>query len=313
MSAAAGLARVLPMLLDPEVPARAARPFLLGLSSLSLEVGALVGWSLGWTEVAVRSHERGEARARMALGEPPFVRIARAWPAIVVLVALTAASSLAWGRDARAPGRVARALIEEGRRACEAATEPRVIDVPLVRASWLCRPGRAPILVGQGAGSASALDFAASTLSPADDLASVAARDVQVLLPTSTPTTLHLDEVRIVGLVPFTAPSSVPPWLRATAVALAALASAARATAFALRETTARAAAWGVAISGPAAALAVLRACERAAISDLRLMVVPLAAAATTIATRWLVASVSSLVRRRRPRYAPQPSRPSLP
>lgn len=302
------------MLLDPEVPARAARPFLLGLASLSLEVGALVGWSIGWTEVGIRSRERGEARARMALGEAPWLRIARAWPAIVALSALTAASSLAWGQDARAPGRVARALIEEGRRACEASASPRVIDVPLVRASWTCRPGRAPILVGQGAGSASALDFAASTLIPADDLASIVARDVQVLLPTATPTTLHLGEVRIVGLVPFTAPSSVPPALRAMAIVLSALASAALSTASALRsEGGARAVAWGVAIVGPAAALAVLRACERAAISDLRLLSVPVAAAVATLFARVVVVTVASLVRRRRPRYAPSPSRPSLP
>ena len=66
-------------------------------------------------------------------------------------------------------------------------------------------------------------------------------------------------------------------------------------------------------LTAQAAALAVLRACERAAIGDLRLLVVPLAAAAATVAARGLASFVTVLVRRRRPRYAPQPSRPSLP
>ena len=75
MAAAAGMARVLPMLLNPEVPSRAARPFLFGVLALSCEVGFLVGWPLGWAEVAVRSRERGEARARLALGESPVRRM----------------------------------------------------------------------------------------------------------------------------------------------------------------------------------------------------------------------------------------------
>ncbi|MEO7096088.1 MAG: hypothetical protein ABI175_22695, partial [Polyangiales bacterium] len=121
VAAAAGVARILPTLLDPGVPARAARPFLAGLAALSLEVGALVGWPLGWTEAAVRSRERGEARARMALGEAPFQRLARLWPAILLLSILASAGSIVWGRDARGPGRVARALLEEGRKSCQAS------------------------------------------------------------------------------------------------------------------------------------------------------------------------------------------------
>ncbi len=305
IAAAAGLARVLPILLEPDVPRRAARPFLIGLFALSLEVGALVGWPLGWTEVALRSVERGEARARMALGEGPWRRVSRLLPAVLVLAALTALGSLAWGRDARAPGRVARALVEEARAVCASAPEPRVVDVPLVRAAWLCRPGRAPVLVGEGAGSAAAIDFIASSFHVTDDLTAVSVKDAQVLLPTETPVRLRLGEARVIHLVPFSAPSSVPPALRAFVIVAAAILCAVLSTVFALRHDAGhRAIAWGIAVAGPAATLGVLRACERAGVGDARLLVVPLAALLATIAARGLVVAIATLVAKRRARYA---------
>jgi len=311
VAAAAGTARILPTLLDPEVPARAARPFLYGLAALSFEVGALVGWPLGWVEVAIRSRERGEARARMALGESPSARLLRLWPAIVVLGLLTAAGSVAWGRDARGPGRVARALLAEARASCAAAKEPRVVAVPLVHATWLCRPGRAPLLVGEGAGSAQSIDFAASSLDIADDLTRFSARDAQILVPSTTAIRLRLDEVRITGLHPFSAPSSVSPAARALAIVFAALFSALVATSSALLgEARVRAAAWAIALAGPAATLVALRACEQRMIGDARLALVPLAAIAATFASRAIVGVITALLRlRRRPRRpAPDPS-----
>lgn len=306
VAAAAGLARVLPILLDPEVPRRAARPFLVGLLALAVEIGALVGWSLGFVEAALRSVERGEARARMALGESPRRRLARLWPALIALSLATAVGSLAWGRDARAPGRVARALVEEARVACEAATRPRVVDVPLVRASWLCRPGRPPVLLGEGTGGS--LDFLAGSFHVADDLSAVTLKDAQVLLATQTPTRLRLGEARVIHLVPFSAPSSIPPLSRASAMVLAALASALLATASALRsESPHRAIAWAVAIAGPAATLVALRACERAEIADARLVVVPLAAVASALLARACVLVGRRVFARRRARYAPSP------
>lgn len=296
VAAAAGLARVLPILLDPEVPRRAARPFLVGLLALSVEVGALVGVPLGFVEAAVRSVERGEARARMALGEAPWVRLWRAWPAFVLLAIGAAFGSLAWGRDARAPGSVARALVEEARRDCLGATTPRVVDVPLVRASWLCRPARAPVLLGEGTGGS--LDFLASSFDVADDLSSVKLTDADVLLATSTPTRLRIHEVNVRHLMPFSAPSSVPPALRATVIVLSMLVSAWIATLSALRrEGGHRAIAWAIAIAGPAATLAVLRACERAELSDARLLVVPLAALGASLLARLLRLATRRLAR----------------
>lgn len=284
VAGAAGLARVLPILLDPEVPRRAARPFLLGLLALSLEVGILVGWALGFAEVAVRSRERGEARARMALGESPGRRILRLWPVLVLLSCLGAIASLAWGRDARAPGRVARALLEEGRIACESKTERSVVDVPLVRASWLCRPERAPLLVGEGAG----VDFVARELVIADDLGSLEGREVQILVRAASPVRLYVAEVRLGGLVPFSAPSSVPPIARALALVSAALLAAVLSTHSALRDGR-RVVAWIVALAGPAATLTALRLCERAAIGDLRLVAIPAASAVGIFTVRLLL------------------------
>ena len=311
VAAAAGVARILPTLLDPAVPARAARPFLAGLLALSLEVGALVGWPLGWTEAAVRSRERGEARARMALGEAPWRRLMRLSPTIALLSLLAAAGSVAWGRDARGPGRVARALLEEGRRSCLGAIsrgETRVIAVPLVRTAWLCRAGHEPLLVGEGAGSAAPIDFAASSLIISDDLTSFVARDAQILVPSETPLRIVVGEARILGLHPFSAPSSVPPFVRAATLVTAALLSALLSTASALRgEARVRAAAWGIALAGPSATLVVLRACEQAQIADVRLIAIPLSAVAATLLAR-LVARVAAELLRRRPRRSPQRS-----
>jgi hypothetical protein len=309
VAAAAGFARILPTLLDPAVPGRAARPFVAGLLALSFEIGALVGWPLGWVEAATRSRERGEARARMSLGEGPWRRIARMTPAIVVLALLGTTGSLAWGRDARSPGRVARALIEEVRLACVHAADTgrtTAIAVPLVHATWMCRPGHAPLLLGEGAGNASAIDFVASSLDVSDDLSSISARDAQILVPSSTPTRLRVGEARVVGLVPFSAPSSVPPLARAAAIVVAALLSAAIATVSALRgEVPVRAGAWAIALAGPSATLAVLRACEQAHVGDARLVVIPLAAAASTLFARIAARAILEVLRRRRsPRRA---------
>lgn len=305
LAAAAGLARVLPILLDPDVPRRAARPFVVGLIALAIEVGFLVGWPLGFTEAALRSVERGEARARMALGERPLQRVSRLWVALLCLSLLTAIGSVAWGRDARAPGRVARALVNEARVACEGARAPTVVDVPLVRASWLCRPGAPPVLVGEGAGSASAIDFLARSFDVTDDLTAVHIEGAQVLFPTETPTRLRVGKARVAHLVPFSAPSSVPPVVRALAIVLSALLSATLSMVVVLRGYGGhRAVSWAIAIAGPAATLSVLRTCERLQIADARLLLVPVSAVAATIAAAVVVRAIAILVARRSARYA---------
>lgn len=300
----AGLAfasSVLPALLDPDVPASVARPIVGGVVALALEVGAVIGWPLGWVEASIRSRERGEARARMALGESPWRRIVRLAPTIVLLALLAAAGSVAWGRDARAPGRLARGLIAAGDARCREAIargETRVVVVPVVHVSFLCAAKREPWLVGQGAGGAQAIDFAARGLTISDDLSSFEARGAQLLVPAGVPARVTVETVRVSGLSPFSSPSSVPPWLRATALVLSAMGAAIVALRFSLTSRTqARAALWALALVGPAAALASLRACELARLGDVRLMLVPLAAIGAATLASGLAAAVGALAR----------------
>lgn len=303
VAALAFASSVLPALLDPDVPARVARPILGGVLALALEVGAVLGWPLGWVEACIRSRERGEARARMALGESPARRIVRLWPTIVLLALLAAAGSVAWGRDARAPGRLARGLVEAADARCREAIargETRVVVVPVVHVSFLCAPGGAglPWLVGQGAGGAQSVDFAARALSIADDLASFEAEQAQLLIPASIPTRVTVARARVTGLTPFSSPSSVPPWLRAAALVLAAMGSAIVSMRVALTATTqARAALWSLALVGPAVALAALRACEQARLADARLLLVPAAAVLAAVIAAGLVAGARALGR----------------
>lgn len=176
-----------------------------------------------------------------------------------------------------------------------------MVAVPLVHATWLCRPGKEPLLVGEGAGSASTIDFAAAELDIADDLTRFSAHDAQILVPASTPLRLRLDHVLVTGLHPFSAPSSVAPWARASAIVGAALLSAIVATLSALRgESSVRAVAWGVALAGPAATLVALRACEQRMIGDARLMLVPVAALVATLLARGLALVLTAAARARR-------------
>jgi hypothetical protein len=88
----------------------------------------------------------------------------------------------------------------------------------------------------------------------------------------------------------------VPPWLRATALVLAAIVAAVVATRVALTSRTrARAVLWSLALTGPAAALGALRACEQSRIGDLRLMAVPVAALAAVCAGAALLAALGAL------------------
>lgn len=295
---AAGVSRILPLLLDRDVPLRAAVPLVLGLLALASEVGFLVGWPVGWAEAALRSRERGEARARRALGESPVRRVVRLWPTMLVLVSCAFLASVAWGRDARAPGRVARLLLAEARLSCLAAKSASVQHVPMVRAAWLCRPGHAPLLVGEAAGG---MDYAARDLWIADDLRSIEADDTQILAPSAV--RIVAGHTKVQGLAPYTAPSSVPATHRGLALAAAGLLSAVLATWAAIaRPRGPRATTWALAAAGPAAALLALRACERLSLVGARLALVPAAALLGVLAGLALASAARAV--RARLRYA---------
>src|SRR5690242_9650968 len=71
LALAAGGVRVLPWLLDPELPASIAWPFARSVATLALEASILVGWPVGWALAAFAIVERGEARVFATLGESP--------------------------------------------------------------------------------------------------------------------------------------------------------------------------------------------------------------------------------------------------
>src|SRR5262249_35306720 len=110
VSLAAAAVRVGPWLLEPDVPWRVAAPVARGLTFVALEVALLVGWPVGWVLAAQRFSERGEARVLLLLGERPAVTVLRLATQACVLSACLVAISWLGGRDAREPGRVARAL-----------------------------------------------------------------------------------------------------------------------------------------------------------------------------------------------------------
>ena len=64
----AGLVRLLPWLLSPEVPLRVALPFAKALTAVAIETAFFVGVPIGFCFAAAQSVERGEARALFALG-----------------------------------------------------------------------------------------------------------------------------------------------------------------------------------------------------------------------------------------------------
>lgn len=264
LALAGGAVRVLPWLLDPDVPTRAALPFARGVVELALEAAFLVGWPVGWALAAQRFAERGEARALMLLGESPLRTAVAPWRRAAPLACILALASGAGGLDASAPGRMAQALVTQGRAACASATRARTYAIPFVDATWLCEPGAAPILYGSGPGSLGSIAFTAKDAHIAGDMRRIELDDARLSLRSAK---VHVARLTLRGMAPFTHASNVPAALRALVVVLAAaLAAAAAAAACASPRPIFRGtfAAVAVGAAGPLLALGFLRALERA-------------------------------------------------
>jgi len=272
VSLVAGAARTMPLFLAPGVPARLALPFARAALFVSLEAALFVAPPIAAALAAARLVDRGEARAVFALGLSPRALVAGAWP-VWLLVALAAASaSAAWGREAQAPGRIVLELLHEGRAACVAASArrpeaPVAVEVPLASVSWVCLPGEAPRAVGAlptGQGAA----FAARSIEPSTDLTSLRLSDLSIAVPEGEahgPAYARVEEASIRGLVPLGRPSNLRAPLRAALMGMTAVVVAALAAFVVIaRSMGGRAVALGIGLSGPAAALMVLSALERA-------------------------------------------------
>jgi hypothetical protein len=290
----AGAVRLLPILLAPGVPLRLWP--VLGRSALAvaLEAALFVSPPLGFALAAARLVERGEARALFALGVSPLGLVGRSAPALLAAALAAALAAGLWGREAHAPGRAARDLLDQARVACLAAPPPAVAEVPVLGVTWVCLPGEPPRAVGPlpPAGA-----FAAASITLADDLAALAARDLDLVLPAAADrgaAHLHAASASIRGLAPLGRPSNLTPAARVLVLAFTAPLLAAVAALLLLRAAQGRVAAAVVGASGPAASLLAFSALERGPTAPFAYLAVPVAGlAALTLA--------AALARRRAP------------
>src|SRR5439155_25861803 len=107
-------------------------PFARSVATLAIEAAILVGWPVGWALAAFAMVERGEARVLATLGESPARSTSRLAPQALLLGALLAVASALGARDATEPGRVVTELLDRGRAACDAVTEPTTLTVPFL-------------------------------------------------------------------------------------------------------------------------------------------------------------------------------------
>jgi hypothetical protein len=265
----AALIRVLPWALDPTISWSTLTPFARSLLSLAVEAALLTGWPIGWALATNRLVERGESRLLASLGEGPRQTLFRLLPQGAVLVLILGLSSLVLGRDASAPGKVVRGLLEEGRTAClrhqqKVGALAGRKSVPMVAATWLCFPlPDAPRLVGRTpVGNAI---FSAARTDVSDDLRRVDLVDANVAVLGTPSLRIHVGALTLRGLPPWARASAIPPALRAVVVALSGL-LAASASVLALlrlrRENLGSLRALAIGASGPLAALAALRALD---------------------------------------------------
>jgi hypothetical protein len=286
VSLIAGGVRIFPLFLAPGVPLRLAPVLARGIAAVALETALLVAPPIGWALAASRLVDRGEARALFAVGVRPARILASGWPATAGVTAAAALAAALWGQEAAAPGRAFRDLLAEGRAACTSAPPPAVADVPLLGVSWVCLAGTPPLAVGP-APIGSGL-IAARSVSVSDDLRSLTAGDLEVLVPRAgEPITMdtaipeirvHAGTASIRGLAPIGRASNLSPAARALLIAVSASALAAAAGWTALAASVkSRATAFAVGVAGPAVALLVFSALERAPSPPRAYAAVPLA------------------------------------
>ena len=295
----AGAVRVLPLLLAPGVPLGLAPVMAGGAAAVALEVALFVAPPLGWALAASRLVDRGEARALFAAGVRPLRIVAGGWPVALGVIVTAGLASAAWGREAAAPGRAVRELLAGARVACVTAKPPAAAEVPLLGISWICLAGEEPRAVGAAGGGPGAFVFAAAAIEVSDDLTSLQATDLTLILPAALgggEARLHADAASIRGLSPLGRASnlSVPARIAVLSLSAAALAAAAAFITL-LGAVRSRIAAGAIGASGPTAALLVFSALERAPSPLFAYAAVPAAGLLALVAA----ASLSRLSRHR--------------
>jgi hypothetical protein len=296
----AGGVRVLPWIVAPNVPLRVAMPFARALFSVGLETTLLAAPPIGWALCAATLVERGEARALFATGTSPAGVVRTTLVAALGFAVLTGIASLAWGREAAAPGRLARALVAESKAACgERGDAERAVYVPFVGLTWLCFPDAPPRIAGQlptGGGA-----FSARDLSVSDDLRSLEAVDLRLMFGEKGSVTVRAERADVRGLAPWGRGSNLSAPTRALLLALTGPMLALVAAAIVLTRSVAhRLRSLLIGGAGPIAALIVLSRLEQADHAPWTYLGVPLAGLLCLLAA----AIVTSFPGFRRPKAA---------
>jgi hypothetical protein len=286
----AGGIRVLPLLLAPAVPLRLAPVLARGVLGVALETALFVAPPIAWALATARLVERGEARALFASGVAPWRIVASTWPAALAVALASALAAASWGREASAPGRLARDLLGESRAACAAAAPPAAVDVPLVGLAWVCLEGEAPRLVGAAPfaaspGGAEPPMLSATALEVSDDLRELTARGLTLALADDGPdpgagslVRVRVAGATIHGVTPIGRASNLGAVARALLLGASAVLMAALAAATTLRcAITSRVRALSLGVAGPAAALLTFSSLERAPVSPFFYAATPLA------------------------------------
>jgi hypothetical protein len=273
----AGMVRVLPWIVAPNVPLRVALPFARALFAVGLETTLLCAPPIGWALAASTLVERGEARALFAIGLSPARVVRRTVVAAAGFAALSALAALAWGTEASAPGRLARSLVDQSKRSCADEVTPRTAHVPFVGVTWLCFRGHAPRLSGTLPGGGGT--FTAADLVISDDLRSLDFSDMRLLLGERGGVRVHVDRAQVNGLSPWGRASNLAPSARA--VLLSATGSClALLAAFVVLSRSVQSRLWSLLIgaAGPVAALLAMSRLEQGENTPARYALVPLSA-----------------------------------
>jgi hypothetical protein len=287
----AGAVRVLPWVVAPHVPLRVALPFARSLFAVGLETTLLAAPPIGWAFCAAMLVERGEARALFATGTSPAGIVRTTLVAAAGFGLLAAVASLAWGREAAAPGRLARSLVAESRQTCGEGAGQRTAYVPFVGATWLCFPDAPPRLAGQlptGGGS-----FSARELWISDDLRSLELSDLRLVVGEKGAISVRAEKAEVRGLAPWGRGSNLTAPERALLVSLTGAGLALLAAGIVLaRSISHRVLALLIGAAGPVVSLVVMSRLEQGDHSPWAYLSVP-AAGLLCLAVATGVASLS--------------------
>jgi hypothetical protein len=273
----AGAVRVLPWIVAPHVPFRVALPFARALLAVGLETTLLAAPAIGWAFCAAALVERGEARAFFATGTSPAGIVRTTLFAAASFAVLTAVASLLSGREAAAPGRLARALVAESKQSCDGETaDGRSAYVPFVGLTWLCFADAPPRLAGQlptGGGS-----FSARDLSISDDLRSLDLVDLRLMLGEKGTIAVRAERAHVRGLAPWGRGSNLSAAQRALLLSLTGGAMALLSASVVLARSIAhRLSSLLIGAAGPTASLVVMSRLEQGDHSPLTYLFVPVA------------------------------------